>query len=434
MKHVIRLRAAMASLALTAVLLAPDVSPATAAPLSAAPDVRGACTATTPGSTLARQGAARTCVKDRAVTAEDLARIRARTAAVPGGAAVPVGTAATRDDVDPGDDPAAGPEALCTSKKRQDVVANRHAYCMRHAIVYLLENRAGDTIGTAELLVTARSAVDPKSVTWQENIAVFAGKYDGVSAMRLALSSSCTACIPGPPAWGGGAIELRAGEEDQSGHLFYETTTRGGGERSRSMIAYQSQTESPDAEYPVIGYGQWAGPSVACDGQVGSTPGCIATDSLATVVLSKSQYGASAVAYEWAQNNLSNNNAMGTAKRPLTRDSDKPRAKSRSYYTCKAPPKPFVADLTVVNDECDEFPFARTRQGGTLGSLCAEIIPRYVGGGVWRVDVVRDEPAAPCIRAHVSSDVNQNAGRSVGRQVQTERILQGEAYQVLITP
>ncbi|RST11378.1 hypothetical protein E2C00_19390 [Streptomyces sp. WAC05374] len=428
MRHVRRLLTATVTLALTAVLLAPGVSPAAAAPLPAAPEDRGTCTATTPGSEPARRGAAWACTKERPLTAGDLARIRARVAPVPGVAA------ATRNGVDPGDDPDAGPEALCTSSKRQDVVSNRHAYCMRHGIVYALVNRVGDTIGTAELLVTARSALDPYSVRWQENIAVLAGRYDGVSAVGLALSSSCTVCIPGPPAWGGGAIELRAGEEDQSGHLFYETTTRGGGERSRSVIAYQSRTESPDAEYPVVSHGQWAGPSVACDGQVGNTPGCIATENLARVVLSKSQYGASAVAYEWAQNNLSDNNAMGTGKRPLTRDGDKARAQSRSYYTCKAPPKPFVADPTVVNDECDEFPFARTRQGGTLGSLCAEIVPRSVGGGAWRVDVVRDEPAAPCVRAHVPSDQNQNAGRAVGRQVKSERVLQGEAYQVVITP
>ncbi|GAA3084960.1 hypothetical protein GCM10020000_84300 [Streptomyces olivoverticillatus] len=60
--------------------------------------------------------------------------------------------------------------------------------------------------------------------------------------------------------------------------------------------------------------------------------------------------------------------------------------------------------------------------------------PRYVGGGAWRVDVVRDEPVAPCIRAHVPSDQNQAAGGEVGRKVQFERILQGEAYQVVITP
>ncbi|MFI0812130.1 hypothetical protein [Streptomyces echinatus] len=84
MKYVIRLLAAIASLALTAVLLTLGVSPAAAAPLSAAPEAHGTCTATTPGSKLARQGAAWTCVKERPVTAGDLARIRARAAAVPG--------------------------------------------------------------------------------------------------------------------------------------------------------------------------------------------------------------------------------------------------------------------------------------------------------------------------------------------------------------
>ncbi|MEV5508798.1 NucA/NucB deoxyribonuclease domain-containing protein [Streptomyces orinoci] len=429
MKRVRRLLAAIASLALTAALLTLGASPAAAAPLSAAGEGHGTCTATTPGSKLARQGTAWICVKERPITAADLARIRAHTAAVAGVAAAP------RDGIDPGDDPDASPEALCTSEKHQDVVSNRHNYCMRHGITYVLVNPGGRN-GTADLVVTARSALDPNSVTWKEHIAVYAEKYDGVSVVRLALSSSCTACLPGPPAWGGGAIELRAGAEDDTGELSYETTTRGGAERSRSMIAYQSQTESPDADYPVITNGQWAGPSVACDGVVGGSPGCIASDNLARVTFSKSdsKYAASAVAYEWAQNHLSDNSVMGTAQRPFTRDSDEARRRSRNYYTCKAPPKPFVADPTVVNDECDEFPFARTKEGGTLGSLCAEITPRYVGGGAWRVDVVRDEPVAPCIRAHVPSDQNQAAGGRLGRQVQSERVRDGEAYQVVITP
>ncbi|MEV7729303.1 hypothetical protein AB0P15_31950 [Streptomyces sp. NPDC087917] len=415
MKHVIRLLAAMASLAVTAALLTLGVSPAAAAPLSAAPEGHGTCTATTPGSGLARQGAAWTCIKERPVTAEDLARIRVAAPLDGGGA--------------PGDNST----ALCASKKQQDVVSNRHAYCTRHNIVYVLVDRGGEAIGSAILTITAASDTNPYSTRWQERVSVYAGGYSNISSMRLALSSSCTECIAGPPAWGGGSIELGQGEEDHTGTLSYDSTVRGGGPRQRSQIAYQSQTESSNAE-PVISYGQWAGPSLRCDGQVGGNPGCIVTEDLARVTLSKSQFGAAAVAYEWAQNNLSDNNAMGTEKRPLTRDADEPREKSRRYYSCKAPPKPFVADLTVVDDECDEFPFAKTRQGGTLGSLCTEIIPRYVGGGAWRVDVVRGEPVAPCVRAHVPSNDNQNAGREVGREVQYERILDGEAYQVVIAP
>ncbi|WP_414166800.1 hypothetical protein ACMATS_03260 [Streptoverticillium reticulum] len=419
----------MTALALTAALLALGASPAAAAPLSAAPEGHGTCTATIPGSKLARQGATWACVKERPVTAGDLARIRARTAAAPGAAATP------RDGVDPGDDPDASPEALCTSDKRQDVVSNRHAYCVRHGIVYALMDGQDNVIGTAPLLVTARSAVEYNKVRWDESITVYSYEFTNVKSVKLSLSSSCTVCTGGgPPAWGGGGITLSANQTDETGHLSYETTTRGGGERSRSQIAYQSQTESADALYPIISYGQWAGPAVACDGQVGNGPGCIATDNLARVTLSKSRFGAAAVAYEWAQNNLSGNNAMGTAKRPLTRDADDKRERSRRYYSCEAPPKPFQPDLTVVDDSCDEFPFARTTQGGTLGDLCAEIIPRAIGGGAWRVDVVRNSGVAPCVRAHVPKGENTGAGGEVGRKVQSERVLDGEAYQVVITP
>lgn len=420
MKHATRLLAAMASLALTAALLTLGISPAAAAPPSAgraAPKGHGTCTATTPGSGPARQGAAWACTREEPVTAGGLARIRARVAAPRDGGGAP------------GDNSA----ALCASDEHQDVVSNRHAYCTRHNIVYVLVTPKGETIGTAILTITAASDPSPYSTRWQESISVFAGEYSNVSSVKLALSSSCTACIAGPPAWGGGSIELRQGQEDHTGTLSYDSTVRGGGMRQRSQIAYQSQTEGTNAD-PVISYGQWAGPSLRCDGQVGQYPGCIVTEDLARVTLSKSRFGAAAVAYEWAQNNLSDNNAMGTEKRPLTRDADETRERSRRYYSCKAPPKPFVADLTVVDDECDEFPFAKTRQGGTLGSLCTEITPRYVGGGAWRVDVARAEPVAPCVRAHVPHGENTGAGQELGRQVQSERILDGEAYQVVITP
>ncbi|TVL90249.1 hypothetical protein [Streptomyces sp. SAJ15] len=183
---------------------------------------------------------------------------------------------------------------------------------------------------------------------------------------------------------------------------------------------------------PVTSSQNWAGPSLRCDGQVGLYPGCIVTGHRAQATISKSLYGAAAVAYEWARNNLTNGR-LGTEKKPLTRDADDKMADKRRYYSCEAPPRPFVGDPSVRDDSCDDFPFAKSREGGTIGSMCTEIIPRNVGG-VWSVTVVRDEPAAPCIRAHVPKDENTGAGGQLGRDVQSERILDGEAYQVVITP
>ncbi|WP_441247843.1 NucA/NucB deoxyribonuclease domain-containing protein [Kitasatospora sp. McL0602] len=398
-------------------------SPAAAAPPTAGragPTGHGTCTPTTPGSGAQRQGAAWTCTRQAPVSAQGLARIRA------------TATATARDTraVPPGYEGAA---ALCASDKHQDVVSNRHAYCVRHNIIYALIDPKGDVIGTAPLTVTAASEPSPTSTQWQESISVYAGAFsETIPSLQLSLASDCTQCTAGPPAWGGGSIELVQDGEDHTGTLSYDSTVRGGGMQQRTQIAYRSQTLSTDAD-PVIAQGTWAGPSLRCDGQVGGNPGCIVTEDLAKVTISKAAYGAAAVAYEWAQKNLSDNNSMGTEKRPLTRDADDKRADSRRYYSCDAPPMPFVKDPTVQDDSCDEFPFAKTRQGGTLGSLCTEITPRNVGG-VWSVQVVRDEPVAPCIRAHVPKGENTGAGGKLGRDVQSERILDGEAYQVVITP
>ncbi|WP_019632503.1 NucA/NucB deoxyribonuclease domain-containing protein [Actinomadura atramentaria] len=418
MKRVRRLSAAVASLVLAAGLLALGASPAaaTSSPAGrAAPKGHGTCTATAPGTGPARQGAAWTCIEHGPVSARDLARIRNH-------------VTATRVTAAPQGDAA----ALCASDKPQDVVSTRHAYCVRHNIVYALVNAAGDVLGTAGLTVVAASEPKYNSTKWQESISVYAGAMsDTIGAVKLTLRSDCTLCIAGPPAWGGGSIELHAGEENDTGTLSYDSTVRGGGVAQRTQISYQSEVVSTNAK-PVISHQSWAGPSLRCDGKVGEYPGCIVTEDLAKVTISKSAYGAAAVAYEWAQNNLTNGR-LGTAAKPLTRDADDTRERSRRYYSCEAPPKPFAADPTVRDDSCDEFPFARTREGGTLGSLCTEITPRNVGG-VWSVTVVRNEPVAPCIRAHVPKDENTGAGGKVGRDVQSERILDGEAYQVVITP
>ncbi|MEV5880221.1 hypothetical protein AB0L75_39705 [Streptomyces sp. NPDC052101] len=413
MKRARHLLAALAALALTAALLALGTSPTAAAPSTAsraAPKGHGTCTATAPGSGPARHGPAWTCTQQGPVSAQDLARVRAHV------------TAAPRD----------GAGALCASSEPVDVVSTRHAYCVRHNIVYALVSPDGQVIGTADLTVVAASEPSPTSTRWQESISVLAGAMSPtIPAMKVSLRSDCTQCIAGPPAWGGGYIELHQGEEDHTGTLSYDSTVRGGGLSQRTQISYQSEVVSTGAN-PVTSPQNWAGPSLRCDGQVGLYPGCIVTGHLAQVTISKSLYGAAAVAYEWAQNNLTNGR-LGTEKKPLTRDADDKMADKRRYYSCKAPPKPFEGDPSVRDDSCDEFPFAKSREGGTIGSMCTEIVPRNVGG-VWSVTVVRDEPVAPCIRAHVPKDENTGAGGQLGRDVQSERILDGEAYQVVITP
>ncbi|MCI4078787.1 hypothetical protein MRQ86_00120 [Streptomyces sp. MMS21 TC-5] len=57
-----------------------------------------------------------------------------------------------------------------------------------------------------------------------------------------------------------------------------------------------------------------------------------------------------------------------------------------------------------------------------------------IGHGQWRVDLVRSDKNAPCVRAHVDKDQNTGAGGELGRAVQSDRIIDHEWYQVIIIP
>jgi hypothetical protein len=46
-------------------------------------------------------------------------------------------------------------------------------------------------------------------------------------------------------------------------------------------------------------------------------------------------------------------------------------------------------DSVVLDDSCDEFPFAGTYEGGTDGGLCAEIVPQYEDGA-WYIHQADD--------------------------------------------
>lgn len=129
-----------------------------------------------------------------------------------------------------------------------DVVTTRHAYCVRHNIVYALVSPDGQVIGTAALTIVAASEPSPTSTRWQESISVLAGAMSPtIPAMKVSLRSDCTQCIAGPPAWGGGYIELHQGEEDHTGTLSYDSTVRGGGLSQRTQISYQSEVVSTGA-------------------------------------------------------------------------------------------------------------------------------------------------------------------------------------------
>ncbi|WP_086566178.1 MULTISPECIES: NucA/NucB deoxyribonuclease domain-containing protein [Streptomyces] len=418
MKHVRRGLAAIASLALTAALCALGTSPATASPASrVTPQGHGTCTAAADGSALRKRGVAWTCVGADPVA--DFA---------PGPSFAPA---------DPGE-----ALKLCLEHSSKRVISNRHAYCTRMPLKYILLGNKNEKLGEAHIVLLAVGMLDSYKGQWDEAIIANPGDMDDkVSSVEVALNSTCSGmCSTTGPAFGGThAIVTKGGDPVQSTITYISGVAAKSGTSSHSMPTYYVDGAAVGG-VGVPGYDSaiFDGPDVRCDGEIGNTTGCIVFGHTPNVTFSKAKYRGAAVAYEWAQKNLTGK--FGDANHLLSRYIDPldPEAEKRRAKTCDRGPYAFPRGATgIPNDSCDEYPFARSWQGGNDGEHCIDITPRQIGG-VWDVAGVTVDrgtpPNAPCIRAHVDNKDNTAAGGELGRAVQSDRILDSEWYQVIITP
>ncbi len=128
----------------------------------------------------------------------------------------------------------------------------------------------------------------------------------------------------------------------------------------------------------------------------------------------------------------------GSTSNPLRRLADSAAAEANRKRVCEeGATRPFTRRPdVVVNDSCDEYPFAATHEGGRNGALCADVIPQ-LENGIWQF---YGDPAAPaftgnepCIRGHVPLEQNVAAGGKLGSNSQTERIIPDEKFEVVIT-
>ncbi|MEU1823084.1 hypothetical protein ABZ502_11705 [Streptomyces abikoensis] len=429
MKRARRLPAAIAALALTAALLTLGASPAAAAPPSAgraAPQGHGICAATAPGSALRRQGAAWFCFKTGGpATARDLAAMH-RLAGAHGPATARV--AARDPDVDPAD-----PLDLCREGIKE-VNTARSTYCVQRPIGYELRGADGKTvIEHAEGVVITSARVG--KTEWEEEVrAAITQKTEKMPKMTLNLRADCTGPCTGGTAFGGQV--LPAVGRELFTKITYRTTVAKDSE-TRSQLLYHATGTILAPGTPRNTMDDWQGPWLRCDNKVGNGPGCADDTHMANVTFHKSQYRAAAVSYEWAQKNLKSA-VTGTKMNPLHRDpnSEESWTKTKRRRTCENLPYPFPRDpLLVPEDSCDEFPFARSSEGGKPNNLCVDILPKAVGG-VWDVANVRvmrgDPDTAACVRSHVTEQDNEAAGNELAQATRSARIINGEPYFVIV--
>ena len=195
------------------------------------------------------------------------------------------------------------------------------------------------------------------------------------------------------------------------------------------MDNYVFDYEVPDA-IPT-GFATWDSViNIRCDNQLGGQPaGCVFPDYTPYLELSLAQYGAGAANVFFAENLIPGGPGLST---PLTRG-DPANTQPNRDLICDST---FIPTTFVPDDSCDEYPFASSQQSGgaagLTGSACMEIVPINVNG-TWYYQNFTPITGQPCERGHVPEEENEDVGTPLITMINTNRVLTGDPYWVVVT-
>ncbi|MDQ0760683.1 DNA/RNA non-specific endonuclease [Streptomyces canus] len=318
----------------------------------------------------------------------------------------------------------------------------RFEYCVSGVnVVYILRDSNGKEIGRGTLEVSTSASLPKTGTTWNEQVTVKMTAASGdVTALNAKFRASCgTGCTTTTAApWYGGNLTLG---QSLSGTVAYSSTPAPGTD-VEFTTSYKLYVTSPGAT-AVDPNASWDNPrKIRCDdavrdvaGDPTASPGCVIPAVTAAVPMSTqgSDQGGAVAAYLWAQRNLVDHWGRDTL---LTRA--KSGVADRRSSTCgSAASKPF-ADATdlIPTDTCAQFPFAETKEGGTDGAQCAEVIPHQGNGGwiIFELGGGSDlDPARPCVRAHVALADKQFADGQLSEGFKSQRVIDADQFKLELT-
>ncbi|MGW2542567.1 hypothetical protein ACWC5I_17245 [Kitasatospora sp. NPDC001574] len=203
------------------------------------------------------------------------------------------------------------------------IPSNRKAYCTRYLAEYVTLGEDNKVNGQAHVLVFAAAAMNSlPNAQWKEDIRIHVTDMTpNITAVTMALSATCSGqCTAGAPAWGGTPVFLKNGQAREDGTLSYSSSVGKGFDTIVQPSYHVNGTilTVKGGGRPVNRSLNWPGPKVRCDDKIspkdGSPPGCIVDGHTANVTLHRSLYKGAAVAYEWAQKNLTGK--FGTPRAP----------------------------------------------------------------------------------------------------------------------
>ncbi|WP_413755116.1 hypothetical protein [Streptomyces sp. MMBL 11-3] len=335
-------------------------------------------------------------------------------------------------------------ELVC-STGQLNYTYDRFNSCLGSYPVNITELKEGKPVGTANMEVTAQMNLDPDGLTWKENIKIKYVKFTGnltTTTFGVSFTANCnrSCSMVNASPWAGEQRIIP--EQTISGDVTFGVGTPNSGFNGGITTNYKINI-SQSGTIPVQPNTSWSNPQkIRCDNEVGGTAGCVYSHVKPNLELPLSQYGEAAATYLFQQQY--SNYAWGTEQEPLHRLADEAAQQANRDSTCVVAaegavdtPELFVRKTSrIPEDSCDEYPFAASVEGGTPGEFCNDVEFELVDGK-WIYD--NANPSKPwtqeanCTRGHVPFDLNRNAGGALGRLVQSERIIDFDAYTVTVT-
>lgn len=332
-------------------------------------------------------------------------------------------------------------ELACAGTPDGQWQLDRFHGCWHAGLTYTARDiRTGVPVGWAHVTITQDFQLANNRTTWTETDTLRMDSAGGVVAGGLSAtwtagcSSNCQATQPAPFApntW------MAPGQTLTGTTEFSDPQARGGIDHFAPGYTLEMLSPGSLGDAPAV----WATPQLRCDFQLSRRAGCVVPEVTPTFQVDSGANPIAAYGIRWAQENLATHPGLAGSGEPLHRLADDAQQRSNRNTVCGRGWSPDL--LTVPTDSCDEFPFAASREGGSMpGPECAELKPHVnLLSLPWEVrtgpdgqpiaDVVQaPAPNTTCARVHVPLTQNTYVGGALGRFASAQRLVDNDPYWV----
>ncbi len=336
------------------------------------------------------------------------------------------------DDSDPGTD---GETPASCSVTLNSYNYSRFSYCYNLTVTTTFTD-AKDGVFVSHSLINGRGTLHRNSGFWQEEDLITLVDGEGpLATSNVLFNAGCSggSCVA-LSNWPTTGTPMVPGESLTADITFSAAPAAGESNNLSPSYTYSARP----ATKPATGTpATWSATRpVRCDKTMvrNTSIGCVIASHIPVLSISAAdnRYGAAAVTYLYGEIYLAGK--FGTSESKLTRIDDVAKKTKNRRQTCEdlASVKFEPRDDIVPNDSCDEYPFAGTKQGGTDGALCAEIVPLWhTDDKSWHIHTFTNHPNTgkePCVRSHVPLLQNTTAGSKYAGFINSWHVIGGEDF------